>query len=281
LIRKYLKKEVTIVKETSVHSWQSLEAPPKFQNALLQWKKGLNTVTEWDGSTKAVEQRQAAINFITRLWDKLDNAPDNPQVWKSILQTVTASAQQHQIQLDAISEACEQASLTSGFTVDRKFPILKSIKEELDLQRLIGSELSRKRPDGLAVNWKKRQFFILEFTRAYDADPKFTERADNYKIRKYRNLCDSISRALGASWSGEVMPFTVIRGGIHLRRWSDNLERLGLNEVGIKDITTLASKITLEQCHFMYQAREAALKSLGDCSLHSTNTIGDDRPRLA
>ena len=101
--------------------------PTKISKGSASVKKGLNTVTEWDGSTKAVEQRQAAINFITRLWDQLDKAPDNPQVWKSILQTVTASAQEHQIQLDAISEACEQASLNSGFTVDQKFLILQSL----------------------------------------------------------------------------------------------------------------------------------------------------------
>ena len=41
--------------------------------------------------------------------------------------------------------------------------------------------------------------------------------------------------------------------------WEQNLEAIGVHKAGIEKVINLASKSALEQCHFMYQAREAAL----------------------
>ena len=67
----------------------------------------------------------------------------------------------------------------------------------MELQKSIGSEISKKRPDGLVVNWRKRHFFALEFTRAYDMNSGNLERAEEFKTRKYTDMCERITRTLG------------------------------------------------------------------------------------
>ena len=90
------------------------------------------------------------------------------------------------------------------------------------------------------------------------------ERADVFKTRKYAEMCDRISRTLGPPWAGTVITFTVgVRGSVQTKIWEQNLEAIGVHKAGIEKVINLASKSALEQCHFMYQAREAALKLAG------------------
>jgi hypothetical protein len=102
------------------------------------------------------------------LWDQIADTSADPSTWSSIIRDALETAESLQVQLDSVLTACDDANCATGFTVSRKFLILKKISEELDILKIIGSELSRKRPYGLVINWKKKQYFVLEFTRAYD-----------------------------------------------------------------------------------------------------------------
>jgi hypothetical protein len=206
-IQKYLKRECTAVKEERVNSWHLLEAPKRYQTIANHWKSSLMKINDGSSASEP-EDQQVAISFLTDLGDKITKASGDPQEWEDLIAATMGRAQELRVQLDGASSACKGASKTYGFTFLRKYPILKAIYKELELQKLIGSELSRKRPDGLVVNWKKRHFFALEFTRAYDMNSEDLERADVFKTRKYAEMCDRISRTLGPPWAGTVITFT-------------------------------------------------------------------------
>ena len=58
-----------------------------------------------------------------------------------------------------------------------------------------------------------------------------------------------------------MIAFTAgVRGSLLVKTWEQNLEEIGVSKVGIEKVINSATKSALEQCHFMYQAREAALK---------------------
>jgi len=191
------------------------------------------------------------------------SASTDPVEWKAIIMESSGTAHKLQVQLDGINAAWEQAANISGFTIEMKLPILKAINQEIKMQTLIGSELSSKRPDGLVVNWRTRKFFVLEFTRSYDRDPKNLERSQTFKTRKYFKMCELIARELGPPWAGEVLAFTVgVHGSVKVEMWTEHLKKLGLVTGAIDMVISTATTSALEQCHCMYQAREAALRVL-------------------
>jgi len=58
-----------------------------------------------------------------------------------------------------------------------------------------------------------------------------------------------------------VITFTAgVRGSVQSKIWEENLEAIGVLKAGIEKVIDTTTKSALEQCHFMYQAREAALK---------------------
>ena len=87
------------------------------------------------------------------------------------------------------------------------------------------------------------------------------ERTKIFKIRKYAEMCERIERALGPPWVGEVIAFTAgVRGSLEVKTWEQNLKAIGVQKTGVEKVNNSATKSLLEQCHFMYQAREAALR---------------------
>ena len=51
--------------------------------------------------------------------------------------------------------------------------LVDRMEREVWWYRGMAQELARKRPDGLLVNWQKREVFLLEFTSACDAKPDY------------------------------------------------------------------------------------------------------------
>ena len=72
------------------------------------------------------------------------------------------------------------------------------------------------RPDGFALNVKKQEIAILEFTRAMDTDVQWEVRKDAEKRRRYAPVLDFFSASRKcASWKLSQINFTVgVRGSI-------------------------------------------------------------------
>ena len=273
-IQKHLKKECTAVKEDSVSSWHLIDAPEKYQHTAKSWKNSLMKFKEGSGSDDTWDH-QAAITFLTDLDHKLANASTDSQEWEELVSAANDRAQELHVQLDDAISACKDVLNDSSFTFLRKYPITHAIHKELELQRLMGSVISKKRPDGLVVNWKKRRFFVLEFTRAYDMNSENLERTKIFKIQKYAKMCERIERALGPPWVGEVIAFTAgVRGSLEVKTWEQNLKAIGVQKTGVEKVINSATKSLLEQCHFMYQAREAALRLIRRTPEDPQNTSG-------
>jgi len=259
-IQEHLKKECSTVREESVNSWHLIESPEKYDHIAKRWKSALRTIKDGSNTVETGDHLSATI-FLTNLADQIADTYTKPEDCKDLISAAMEQAQQLHVQLDGASSACGDASNIGSFTFMHKYPILKAIYEERNLQELIQSEISRKRPDGLVVNWKRQRFFVLEFTRAYDKNAKNVERTEMFKKRKYTPMCDIIAKALGPPWVGEVVTFTAgVRGSLQTKTWEQNLTKIGVSKLGIDKVINSATKSTLEQCHFMYQAREAALK---------------------
>jgi hypothetical protein len=82
------------------------------------------------------------------------------------------------------------------------------------------------RPDGFALNVKKQEIAILEFTRAMDTDVQWEVRKDAEKRHRYAPVLDFFSASQKcASWKMLQINFTVgVRGSIST---ADILERVG------------------------------------------------------
>jgi hypothetical protein len=71
-----------------------------------------------------------------------------------------------------------------------------------------------------------------------------------------------VSKELGAPWTGDFIAFTTgVRGSVPLHDWTQKLAKLGMKNSAIDKVVTTAITAALEQCHSMFQAREAALRS--------------------
>jgi hypothetical protein len=83
----------------------------------------------------------------------------------------------------------------------------------------------------------------------------------NVETQKYAGMCERIASDLGSPWVGEVITFTAgVRGSLLVTTWEQNLKAIGVHKAGIERVINSTTRLALEQCHFMYQAREAALK---------------------
>lgn len=123
--------------------------------------------------------------------------------------------------------------------------------------------LGKKRPDGIAVNWKERKVFLLEYSRCFDSELHALARADNHKIDKYSRLISIILAQLGDRWSGGVLPFSAgIRGTIQSKVWTAHMTTLGVGAKATQPILKSSISAVLEALEIVFNARTAALASL-------------------
>jgi hypothetical protein len=122
--------------------------------------------------------------------------------------------------------------------------------------------LERKRPDGIAINWKRKKICFLEYTRCFDSSPTSLSVSDKYKVSKYTPVVDSLIRQLGHGWTGSIMPFNIgIRGSIDVRHWTQHMNELGIPAPTIPNFLQASVDAVLDSLDFVSTARTAALKT--------------------
>lgn len=122
-------------------------------------------------------------------------------------------------------------------------------------------DIGRQRPDGILINWKKRQLHILEFTRPYDSRRTSLAKSNLYKLLKYEPLSRKLSTALPAPWTTSVTAFAVgVRGTADEPAWSTALLHLGISRRHHDQIITAAIRSSLDAIYEMTETRHAALQ---------------------
>ena len=122
--------------------------------------------------------------------------------------------------------------------------------------------LERKRPDGIAINWKRKKICFLEYTRCFDSSPTSLSVSDKYKVSKYTPVVDYLIRQLGHGWTGSIMPFSIgIQGSIDVIHWTQHMNELGIPAPKIQKILQASVDAVLDSRFCLYTARTAALKT--------------------
>ena len=122
--------------------------------------------------------------------------------------------------------------------------------------------LQRLRPDAVAIRWDRRQMFLLEVTRAYDAYVDYSARADRKKTSKYQPVVDRfnlVGRASG--WTASVLPFTVgLRGSVDCSVWAAQLRSLDISPEEVPLVLRAVVGAALAALDVVYEARSSILK---------------------
>ena len=140
--------------------------------------------------------------------------------------------------------------------------LLATIQKRLNALQRHPTDLQRKRPDAIAVNWRQREILLLEFTRTYDANPDALTITDELKRNRYEPLRSTIAQALGPHWTVQTMPFTAgVRGSLHVPTWQANLARLGMSAHQTTRILKSVIDDTLDGLLLLMDARDAAITS--------------------
>ena len=124
-------------------------------------------------------------------------------------------------------------------------------------------DIGRQRPDGVLIDWRRRRFHILEFTRPYDSRRESLARTNLYKLLKYEPLYRRIRTALPKPWTASVAAFAVgVRGTADKPSWSSALRHLGITSRRHHDqIIKATIRSSLDAIYEMTDARLAALRN--------------------
>ena len=177
---------------------------------------------------------------------------------------------------ELLSQISNQQVLLSACNNDRDWLDQNlDMESKEDLLSLLSSEaafrqsnpqpghLGKKRPDGIAVNWRERKVYLLEYSRCFDSELNALARADTHKIDKYSRLISTILTQLGGRWTGGVMPFSAgIRGTIQSEVWTAHMATLGVRSTSIQSVLKLSITAVLESLEMVFTARTAAIASL-------------------
>ena len=91
-------------------------------------------------------------------------------------------------------------------------------------------ELRRQRPDGIFIDWAKRAFAILEFTRPYDSTRKVLLDTDKRKRNRYEQLLRKLQELL-PGWEGTIVTFSLgVRGTVLEPQWKQELRSLNIQD---------------------------------------------------
>ena len=146
-------------------------------------------------------------------------------------------------------------------------PLLDMIDAELThlTNESTTCSIGRKRPDGIALNWKERTVHLLEFTRCFDSDRTALDRSDSHKTGKYAPLLQLILHTLGHGWSGAVLSFSAgVRGSVQARVWTDHLKILGLTAPQSRTVLEQSVTAVLEALDIIFTARTAAIAAINN-----------------
>jgi hypothetical protein len=202
--------------------------------------------------TTPPDEAQDAIDALTQLMVDLRAAPQQHALgWQTVIE-MSAARLKHEM-------AGILLLIEDGISLDQ---ILGQIREEMHALRSNVDSINRKRPDGIAVDWRNKKVFLLEYTRCYDSNKEALQTADTFKTMRYTPLLTTILALLGPEWSGRILTFTTgIRGTIDVSTWHTHLTQLDLGEKARRLVIQRAVEATLEALDVLYTARLAAKRS--------------------
>ena len=123
--------------------------------------------------------------------------------------------------------------------------------------RRTSEELQRQRPDAIFINWAKRRFAILEFTRPYDNTKKALLDTDKRKRDKYEQLLQKMVQVL-PGWIGTIETFSLgVKGTVLEPQWKKALRSLNIPDPHHPRIILAAVQGAMEGLETMLQARSA------------------------
>ena len=121
-------------------------------------------------------------------------------------------------------------------------------------------ELQRQRPDAIFIDWAKRRFAILEFTRPYDSTKKALLDTDKRKREKYEQLLRRMAELL-PGWEGTIATFTLgVKGTVLEPQWKKALRSLNIPDPHHPRVILAAVQGAMEGLDTMLQARSAQLQ---------------------
>ena len=166
----------TFAIEATAQTLADLPAPREYARVQAEWKRRLNGLTDGDTHLDDTD-KDRAYSGLGRLAAQLVGAGD-----QSIRQRYAL------IEHSDVTRLHDMAGILMTAEVhDDLDAVLHQIEaERRELRR--GDGLLRKRPDGFAVHWPARRFYVLEYTRAYDGRRDALEEADAFKTERYRPL---------------------------------------------------------------------------------------------
>ena len=127
---------------------------------------------------------------------------------------------------------------------------------------LASPDVAKQRPDGVVIDWARRRFHILEFTRPYDSRRKSLALANIYKLLKYQPLHKKLTHSLPRGWAASVIAFSVgVRGSADGPAWTAALKHLGVPLRHHDSIIKAAIDSSLAALLDMTDARMAALRT--------------------
>ena len=171
-----------------------------------------------------------------------------------------------------LSEAYYEDPEWLATTLDDPTELLDMLEDELEYNKTARVELlrssiplcslERKRPDGIAINWKKKKLCFLEYTRCFDSSSTCLIVSDKYKVSKYTPVINYLISQLGHGWTGSIMSFSIgIRGSIDVKNWTQHMNELGIPVSTIPNIMQKSVQAVLDSLDYVYAARTAALKA--------------------
>ena len=253
-------KNWTLRREMSVASLKSLPVPP---DRSMDWER--LTESLHDDTLSVEDPHEEAIQLISELITDIKSSSSD----RGKLSQIVGGGESIK---KLLSEAYYEDPTWLATTLDDPTELLDMLEDELEHNKAAREELrrssiplcslERKRPDGIAINWKKKKICFLEYTRCFDSSPTSLSVSDTYKIGKYTPVVDSLIRQLGHGWTGNIMSFSIgIRGSIDVRNWTHHMSNLGIPASTIPNILQASVHAVLDSLDFVYVARTAALKA--------------------
>ena len=253
-------KNWTLRKEMSVASLKSLPVP---SDRRMDWER--LTESLHDDTLSVEDPHDEAIQLISELITDIKSSSSD----REKLSQIVGGGESIKMLL---SEAYYEDPEWLATTLDDPKELLDMLEDELEHNKTAREDLrrnsiplcslERKRPDGIAINWKKKKLCFLEYTRCFDSSPTSLSVSDKYKVNKYTSVVNSLIRQLGHGWTGSVMPFSIgIRGSIDARNWTNHMKDLGIPASTIPNILQASVHAVLNSLDFVYAARTAALKA--------------------
>ena len=204
------------IEVTAKDLWEQ-GAPQRHESTRVAWQHSLSHLVD----TTPPDDAQDAIDALTQLISDLRTAPQQHALgWQTVIETSDARLKHEMAGILLLIE--------DGISLDQ---ILAQIHAEMRSLRNNVDEINRKRPDGIAVDWRNKKVFLLEYTRCYDSNKEALQSAEAFKAMRYTPLLTSILSKLGSEWSGRILTFTTgIRGSIDVGTWNTHLTQLDVRE---------------------------------------------------